>query len=108
MSMRELTRNELDEAGESRLYRGLRHFWLPVMLGSQLQDAPRPAVLLGEQLVLARMAGSVRCFDDICAHRGAALSLGQVEDSKLRCAYHGWTYGADGACTAIPARFGHA
>src|SRR5207244_4295669 len=27
-------------------------------------------------------------------------------DDQLRCAYHGWTYGADGGCTSIPARFG--
>jgi vanillate O-demethylase monooxygenase subunit len=29
-----------------------------------------------------------------------------VEDDQLRCAYHGWTYGSDGVCTSIPARFG--
>jgi vanillate O-demethylase monooxygenase subunit len=29
-----------------------------------------------------------------------------VEDDQIRCAYHGWTYGPDGVCTAIPARFG--
>lgn len=106
MSMHELARNELDRAGEARLYRALRRFWQPVMLAAELQDSPRVAVLLGEQLVLARMNGAVWCFADRCAHRGAALSLGSVEDDQLRCAYHGWTYGSDGRCTFIPARFG--
>ena len=35
-----------------------------------------------------------------------ALSLGSVEGNKLRSAYHGWTYGADGACPSIPACHG--
>ena len=107
MSIRQLTSNELDQAGEARLYRAMRHFWLPVMLGVELPSgSPRPAVLLGEQLALARMDGAVRCFADRCAYRGAALSLGSVQDGELECACHGWTYGPDGRCTAMPARFG--
>jgi vanillate O-demethylase monooxygenase subunit len=105
-SIQEQSINELDEAGETRLYRALRHFWHPVMLSSELTDAPQRVVLLDELLVVARMAGSVRCFADLCAHRGAALSCGWLENDELRCAYHGWTYGADGRCTAIPSRFG--
>src|SRR5438552_474753 len=106
MSMQELTRNDLDEPGEALLYRAMRNFWFPVMLSVELEDAPRRAVLLGEQLVLARMGGAVRCFPDLCVHRGTALSVGRIEGGELRCAYHGWTYGPDGACTSIPARFG--
>ena len=29
-----------------------------------------------------------------------------MEGNKLRCADHGWTYGADGACPSIPACHG--
>jgi vanillate O-demethylase monooxygenase subunit len=105
-SIREQSINELDEAGEARLHRALRHFWHPVMLSSDLTDTPQQVVLLDELLVVARMAGSIRCFADICAHRGAALSRGWLENDELRCAYHGWTYGSDGRCTAIPSRFG--
>jgi len=100
--------NELDASGEARLYRALRHFWHPVMYASTLDAAggPKRVDLLGEQLVVVRLAGEVRCFPDLCVHRGTALSLGSVEGDQLRCAYHGWTYGPDGVCTAIPARFG--
>src|SRR5262249_17568547 len=84
----------------------MRWFWHPVMYASELTDAPRGAVLLGEPVVLVRLAGEVRCFADLCVHRGTALSLGWVEDGELRCAYHGWAYGPDGVCTKIPARFG--
>jgi phenylpropionate dioxygenase-like ring-hydroxylating dioxygenase large terminal subunit len=98
--------NELDVAGEARLYRAMRRFWHPVMYASELAEAPRRAVLLEEPVVLVRLGGQVRCFADLCVHRGTALSLGWVEGDELRCAYHGWTYGADGVCTRIPSRFG--
>lgn len=98
--------NDLDSSGEEELYLAMRHFWHPVMWSAELGDAPREATLLGERLVLARLDGKVRCFPNICVHRGSALSMGWVEDGQLRCRYHGWTYGADGMCTSIPARFG--
>lgn len=100
------TVNRLDPAGEARLYRALRHFWHPVAYASEVTGRPVPVTLLDEQLVLVRLEGTVRCFRDLCVHRGTALSLGWIEDDELRCAYHGWTYGPDGVCTRIPARFG--
>jgi phenylpropionate dioxygenase-like ring-hydroxylating dioxygenase large terminal subunit len=101
------TENPLDAAGEARLYQALRRFWHPVMYSDGLGAGPRQVVILGEEIVLVRLGGEVRAFPDLCVHRGTALSLGRVEDGQLRCAYHGWTYGPDGVCTAIPARHGH-
>jgi phenylpropionate dioxygenase-like ring-hydroxylating dioxygenase large terminal subunit len=98
--------NELDTSGEARLYFAMRHFWHPVMSSADLGDEPAAATLLGERLVLARLDGAPRCFPDLCVHRGSALSMGWIEDGQLRCRYHGWTYGPDGVCTSIPARFG--
>jgi vanillate O-demethylase monooxygenase subunit len=96
----------LDERGEAILYRAMRQYWQPVMYSGELGDQPAPAVVLGEPLVVARLGGELCVFPDLCVHRGTALSLGRVEGDQLRCAYHGWTYGPDGACTSIPARFG--
>ena len=98
--------NALDVAGEQRLYEAMRSFWHPVAYAADVKDRPVHASLLDEQLVLVRLGGQVRCFRDLCVHRGTALSLGWVEGDQLRCAYHGWTYGSDGVCTQIPARFG--
>ncbi len=36
------------------------------------------------------------------ARADTALSLGCVEGDEIVCAYHGWRYRGDGACTAIP------
>ena len=62
--------------------------------------APRAITLLDEPLVLWRDARGVpHVFRDVCVHRGTALSLGCVEGDELVCAYHGWRYRGDGACT---------
>ena len=80
----------------------LRACWHPVAYADSVA-APYATTLLGEPLVLWRDArGVVHAFRDVCVHRGTALSLGRVEGDEIVCAYHGWRYGADGACTAIP------
>jgi len=45
----------------------------------------------------------VRCFLDLCRHRGTQLSLGRVCGARLVCAYHGWQYDDAGRCVHIPA-----
>src|SRR2546430_14759566 len=71
----ESLRNDLDEAGESRLYDVMGRFWHPVMYSSDLQGSPAKVILMEQQLVVVRLAGQVRCFPDLCVHRGTALSL---------------------------------
>ena len=42
------------------------------------------------------------CLPDICPHRAAKLSDGQIIDGKIECLYHGWQFGTDGQCLHIP------
>eukprot|EP00908_Phaeocystis_cordata_P000642 Transcript_10704.p3 GENE.Transcript_10704~~Transcript_10704.p3 ORF type:complete len:335 (-),score=90.02 Transcript_10704:86-1090(-) len=58
--------------------------------------------LWGEPLVLYRSEGDVVCVRDSCPHRSAPLSMGEVQDGVLRCFYHGWGFGAQGKCVAVP------
>jgi phenylpropionate dioxygenase-like ring-hydroxylating dioxygenase large terminal subunit len=81
----------------------LRACWHPVAFGADVGGDPVATGLLGEPLVLWRdSAGTAHAFADLCIHRGTALSLGAVEGDEIVCPYHGWRYGANGACTAIP------
>lgn len=77
--------------------------WHPVAEAAELRDEPLSVLLLGQAWVLARLGGEVAAFEDRCPHRLAPLSAGWVEGDQLRCRYHGWSYGKDGACTLIPA-----
>src|ERR1051326_311295 len=64
--------------------------------------------LLGEPVLLGRSTGAPRfALRDICPHRAAPLSAGRFHQeasgaTTVECPYHGWRFGADGACAAIP------
>ena len=60
------------------------------------------ARLLGEDLVVWRLGGAPRVWQDLCAHRGTRLSLGTVRDGRLNCGYHGWSYDESGQCVKFP------
>ena len=60
--------------------------------------------ILGEPVALGRdSSGQAFALRDICPHRGYPLSLGPFDGAEVTCPYHGWRFGSDGACTAIPA-----
>jgi nitrite reductase/ring-hydroxylating ferredoxin subunit len=84
----------------------MRRYWQPVALSEELAGV-RPAVpvrVLGEDLVLFRNEdGSLGLIERRCAHRGADLSLGRIEDGGLRCYFHGWLFNAAGRCLETPA-----
>ena len=81
----------------------LRDFWHPVAFADEVTSQPRRVTLLDERVVVYRVAdGSPVALRDLCIHRGTPLSLGWVEGDIITCAYHGWSYGPDGACVRIP------
>ncbi len=79
--------------------------WHPVARADSLAaGGPVGARLLGEEIVLWRAGDRHLAWRDLCVHRGTKLSLGRVVDGdRIECPYHGWTYGSDGRCVAIPA-----
>ena len=54
--------------------------------------------LVGEPLVFVRgLEGKLRGFYNVCRHRAGPPAEGCGSRKLLRCGYHGWTYGLDGA-----------
>ena len=99
-----LTDTEKFQSAELQLYNSLRDCWLAAAYSSKITDSPVKAIVMEEEIVLVRLGGDVKAFEDVCPHRGTALSLGKIEGDNLRCAYHGWLYGRDGRCLSIPAK----
>ena len=84
----------------------LRRYWQPVALADEL-DGPRPVrpvKLMGQNFVLFRDEnGELGFIDRDCAHRGADLAYGRIEDGGLRCPFHGWLFSVNGDCLETPA-----
>ena len=81
----------------------LRQSWHAVATSEEVGDRPRQVWLVDEPWAVLRLGGQLVAFRDRCPHRLAPLSLGTVMGDELQCAYHGWRFGADGGCRAIPA-----
>lgn len=86
--------------------KAFRHYWLPVMLSSELPEAdgaPFPVEVCGERIVVFRdSAGVIGALAEHCCHRGASLLLGRVEECGIRCIYHGWKFAVDGTVLETP------
>lgn len=83
-----------------------RRYWLPFCVARELTpESPTKFIrLLGEDLVFfLDRRGSAGLLADHCAHRGASLLYGRVEERGIACAYHGWLYDTQGNCLETPA-----
>ena len=78
--------------------------WYVVCQSKELKrNKPLGRKLMGIPLVLFRGdEGKPGVLLDRCAHRNVPLSLGQMVDCRLECAYHGWQYDRGGACVKVP------
>jgi len=74
-------------------------------MGWKPKNAGKPfsTRLWGEPIIIYRDEdGTPTSMVDVCPHRSAPLSMGTVENGKVVCFYHGWSFGKDSACTDIP------
>lgn len=81
----------------------LRRYWHPIGLTADASDTPRQVRVLGEDLILFRdTTGRPGLVYPHCAHRGASLFYGKVEERGIRCCYHGWLFDVQGHCVEQP------
>jgi nitrite reductase/ring-hydroxylating ferredoxin subunit len=84
---------------------GYHQSWFPLALAD---DVKAGQVLgrdfLGTRVILYRDAtGRAVVQGAFCPHLGADLSVGQVVEGQIRCAYHHWRFDCAGTCVDIPA-----
>jgi len=67
------------------------------------ENKPLARKICGIELAFYRNEeNQVVAVEDFCPHRGAALSLGNVENGELVCGYHGLRMGEDGKTRSMP------
>jgi phenylpropionate dioxygenase-like ring-hydroxylating dioxygenase large terminal subunit len=84
---------------------GFHQSWFPLALASELGSGQvMGRDFLGTRVILYRDAsGQALVQSAFCPHLGADLSVGQVVDGQIRCAYHHWRFDCAGRCVDIPA-----
>jgi nitrite reductase/ring-hydroxylating ferredoxin subunit len=79
-------------------------YWYPVEYDHAV--APGQVVeikcKLGSVALFRGRDGRLGAVEDRCAHRQVKLSSGRVEDCRITCRYHGWSYETDGRLAGIP------
>jgi phenylpropionate dioxygenase-like ring-hydroxylating dioxygenase large terminal subunit len=87
----------LPREGEGGLF---TQSWWPICLASDV--APGQArgfdFLDGRVLAFRDAAGTARVLSALCPHLGADLSVGDVHEGALRCAFHHWQFDGEGHC----------
>ena len=85
--------------------------WVFVAVTDEIREPGTavPVTVAGKPIVIVRdRLGTVRAFHNVCSHRGALLVTERVEGQAwIRCPYHSWAYGLDGALKATPNIGGH-
>ncbi len=79
--------------------------WYVAATSDEVTDGLLARQVLDRQLVLYRQrSGAVAALQDRCPHRALPLSRGQLVDDTVVCAYHGFTFAADGTCLRVPSQ----
>ena len=55
-----------------------------------------------EPLLITRTETGVRVLSNVCRHRGNLIVQGSGKQKRFTCAYHAWSYSADGNLIAAP------
>ena len=97
-------RKDLTEVGRGTpMGELMRRYWHPVAFKEDATGTPKQLRILGEDLVLFRdLQGRAGLLHERCAHRGASLYYGRVEECGIRCCYHGWAFDVQGHCVEQP------
>lgn len=94
---RRVVSRPIPHEGENGLF---RQSWYPMCLSTEVgagQVIGKP-FLDGRVAIFRGENGQVRVVSAYCPHVGADLSIGDVVDNNLRCAFHHWEYDQNGVC----------
>jgi len=81
-------------------------YWVAAGFGSDIPESGdvMPVTIAGRELILVRTSeGTVKCFHNLCRHRGMKLVSQAGNMRNIRCPYHSWVYSLQGELKGTPA-----
>jgi len=88
---------------EDLLEVGLPNLWYLIARSEDVADRPVALKRLDRNLVLWRgQNGEIKVVEDYCPHRGAPLSMGEIVNGNIACAYHGVQVTGEGIVAEVP------
>ena len=78
--------------------------WYVVAQASELKKSqPFKATVWGKDYVLWKTdKNTYNALEDVCSHKGAALSIGHITNNRIVCPYHGYEFNHQGNLTLVP------
>lgn len=80
------------------------HSWYVVAQANEIQKSkPYKATVWGKDYVLWKTdKDTYNALEDVCPHKGAALSIGYIANDRAVCPYHGYEFSSQGNMTIVP------
>jgi len=69
---------------------------------SQIEPRTLLPDFLDEPILITKNADAIRCFSNVCTHRGKILVDEPAEGNLIRCGYHGRRFSLDGKFLSMP------
>lgn len=103
-------KSEVEANGEQKLYfispfaTNAKEKWIDTC---SLFDVPEDRIIertvKERSVLLYRNGDTVSCVENICAHLGMPLEMGEISDGVITCPYHGFRYLLEtGECLTVP------
>jgi nitrite reductase/ring-hydroxylating ferredoxin subunit len=80
--------------------------WVSLGPVGELHFADGATVKVGErELAVFRLADGYAVFENSCPHAGGPLAEGYVDDGRVTCPWHAWSFDLrTGVCTTMPGK----
>lgn len=103
-SQKQSIESVVDTADKITPHEKYKMSWYVVAESSQIiKNQPYKITVWNKPYVIWKTdEGKFHALDDVCPHRGAALSAGKIVADRVMCPYHGYEFSHTGNLTIVP------
>ena len=83
-----------------------RHSWQFLLHQDLIDSTVTPFYFLEdsikEPLIISNINNEIKCFSNVCTHRGNILCTNKSNNNNIKCSYHGRTFDLNGKMKNMP------